>query len=102
MVWSVLSFIALLGGTGLLLAAFGRWNFLGWHGREDQRVSFRPPNQVALTPSQRSCAWFFLIMAAMLLMQTLLGGATQHYRSAKESRRLSQLRIHLLSRTRLL
>jgi nitric oxide reductase large subunit len=28
-VWSVLSLIALLGGIGLLLAAFGRWNFLG-------------------------------------------------------------------------
>ena len=27
-VWSVLSLIALLGGTGLLLAAFGRWNLL--------------------------------------------------------------------------
>jgi nitric oxide reductase subunit B len=81
LVWSVLSLIALLGGTGLLLAAFGRWNFLGWHGREDQRLCFRPTGQVALTPAQRSCAWFFLIMAVLLLMQALLGGATQHYRS---------------------
>ena len=39
MVWSVLSLIALLGGIGLLLAAFGRWNFLGWHGREHQHAS---------------------------------------------------------------
>ncbi len=37
MLWSVLSLIALLGGIGLLLAAFGRWNFLGWHGREEQQ-----------------------------------------------------------------
>jgi nitric oxide reductase subunit B len=81
LVWSMLSLAALLGGTGLLLAAFGRWNFLGWHGREDQRLAFRPPGQVVLTPAQRSCAWFFLIMAILLLMQTLLGGATQHYRS---------------------
>jgi nitric oxide reductase subunit B len=81
MVWSVLSLIALLGGTGLLLAAFGRWNFLGWHGREDRRMSFRPPNEVPLTPAQKSCAWFFLVMAAMLLAQTLLGGATEHYRA---------------------
>jgi len=81
MLWSVLSLIALLGGTGLLLAAFGRWNLLGWHGREDQRVSFRPPDKVALTPAQRSCAWFFLVMAAMFLLQTLLGGATEHYRA---------------------
>src|SRR5215469_13758654 len=35
-VWSVLSLIALLGGTGILLFVFGKWNFLGWHGREDR------------------------------------------------------------------
>jgi nitric oxide reductase subunit B len=81
LVWSVLSLIALLGGTGLLLAAFGRWNFLGWHGREDRRFSFRRPDSVVLTPAQRSCAWFFLIMAGMFLVQTLLGGATEHYRA---------------------
>src|SRR5215472_16310737 len=61
LVWSVLSLIALFGGTGLLLAAFGRWNFLGWHGREDQRLSFRTPNAVAITPAQQSCAWFFFV-----------------------------------------
>jgi len=81
LVWSVLSLIALLGGTGLLLAAFGRWNFLGWHGREDQRLSFRTPNAVAITPAQQSCAWFFFVMAALFLIQALLGGATEHYRA---------------------
>ena len=80
-VWSVLSLIALLGGIGLLLAAFGRWNFLGWHGREQQTVSFRPPNQVFLTPAQRACGWFFLVMGLLFLLQTLVGGASQHYRA---------------------
>jgi nitric oxide reductase subunit B len=42
-IWSVLSLVALLGGIGILLAAFGRWNFLGWHGSEQQAISFRPP-----------------------------------------------------------
>ena len=79
--WSVLSLVALLGGTGLLLGVFGRWNFLGWHGREDQRISFRSPNSVVLTPAQKSCAWFFLVMAMLALMQALLGGATEHYRA---------------------
>ena len=73
--------IALLGGIGLLLAAFGRWNFLGWHGREDQRISFRSPDKVVLTPAQRSCAWFFFVMALLFTLQALLGGATQHYRA---------------------
>jgi nitric oxide reductase subunit B len=80
-VWSVLSLIVLLGGTGILLAAFGRWNFLGWHGREEGAVSFRPPDDVELTPAQRSCGWFFLVMATLFLIQALLGGATQHYRA---------------------
>src|SRR5579884_1553642 len=80
-VWSVLSLIALLGGIGLLLAAFGRWSFLGWHGRERTVVSFRPPDSISLTPAQRATAYFFLIMAVLFLMQTLLGGATQHYRA---------------------
>lgn len=81
LVWSVLSLIALLGGTGLLLAAFGRWNFLGWHGRERQAITFRSPDKVFLTPAQRACAWFFFVMAALFLIQTLAGGATQHYRA---------------------
>lgn len=81
LIWSVLSLIALLGGTGLLLAAFGRWNFLGWHGRERQAIGFRPPDQVFLTPAQKACAWFFFVMAALFLIQTLAGGATQHYRA---------------------
>ena len=80
-VWSVLSLIALLGGIGLLLAAFGRWNFLGWHGREQRTISFRPPGEVVLTPSQYSCAWFFFVMGLLFLLQTLFGGATQHYRA---------------------
>ncbi|HUJ51273.1 MAG TPA: cbb3-type cytochrome c oxidase subunit I [Bryobacteraceae bacterium] len=79
--WSVLSLIALLGGIGLLFAAFGRWNFLGWHGRERKTLSFREPGTVPLTPAQRVCAWFFLVMAALFLLQTLVGAASQHYRA---------------------
>jgi nitric oxide reductase subunit B len=80
-VWSVLSLIALLGGIGLLLAAFGRWNFLGWHGQEQRTVSFRRPDEVTLTPAQRATVWFFLVMTVLFLLQALLGGATQHYRA---------------------
>jgi nitric oxide reductase subunit B len=52
-VWSVLSLVALLGGIGLLLAVFGRWNLLGWQGREEQSISFRAPDEVPLTPAHR-------------------------------------------------
>lgn len=81
MLWSVLSLIALLGGIGLLFAAFGRWQFLGWHGREQKTLSFIAPGEVALTPAQRATAYFFLAMAGLFLVQTLLGGASQHYRA---------------------
>ena len=81
LVWSVVSLIALLGGIGLLFAAFGRWNFLGWRGREQATLSFRAPGDVALTPAQRATAWFFFVMAALFLLQTLVGAASQHYRA---------------------
>jgi nitric oxide reductase subunit B len=80
-VWSVLSLIALLAGIGALLAVFGRWNWLGWHGRDQQELSFRSPDRVALTPSQKATAGFFLAMAALFLVQTLVGVASQHYRA---------------------
>ena len=84
-VWSMLSLAALLGGTGVLLASFGRWNLLGWHGREQLTMSFREPDKVPLTPAQSACAWFFFVMAALFLIQTLCGGATEHYRADLQS-----------------
>jgi nitric oxide reductase subunit B len=85
-VWSVLSLIALLGGIGLLFGAFGRWGRrLGWLGREQATLSFRSPGDVALTPAQRATAWFFFVMAALFLIQTLAGAASQHYRAEIDS-----------------
>src|SRR5262247_1639187 len=43
-IWSTLSIIALLGGIGALLALFGRYaSLLGWHGEEERRLRFLPP-----------------------------------------------------------
>ncbi|MFE9093528.1 nitric-oxide reductase large subunit [Streptomyces sp. NPDC007264] len=81
MTWSVLSLVFLLVGTGGLFAAFGRWNFLGWHGRDQRMLRFHAPKDVRLTPAQRTTAWFFFVMAALFLLQSLLGAATQHYRA---------------------
>jgi nitric oxide reductase subunit B len=79
--WSVLSLVALLGGSGLVLFAFGRYNWLGWHrdGPGMERRRFRDPNQVHLTPSQRATPWYFLVVAGLFLLQGLLGGANAHY-----------------------
>ena len=80
--WSVLSLIALLGGVGVVLFIFGRYDLLGWHRAEEEgakAVSFRPPEQVRLTPAQRATAWYFLVVAGLFLLQGLLGGANAHY-----------------------
>ncbi|UXY31546.1 nitric-oxide reductase large subunit [Streptomyces sp. HUAS TT20] len=79
--WSVLSLIFLLVGTGALFAAFGRWNFLGWHRRDHRELRFHAPDTVRLTPAQRTTAWFFFAMAGLFLVQALLGSAAQHYRA---------------------
>ncbi|MBI1357035.1 MAG: nitric-oxide reductase large subunit [Acidobacteria bacterium] len=81
MVWSVVSLITLLGGIGVLLAVFGRWNFLGWHGRDRRRLSFIEPESVPITPAQRATAWFFAVAFLLFLLQALLGGSVQHYRA---------------------
>ncbi|MGE5612151.1 MAG: nitric-oxide reductase large subunit [Bacillota bacterium] len=81
--WSVLSLIALLGGIGLIMFIFGRYNLLGWHRDEEEppgrQIRFRPPEEVALTPAQRATAWYFLVVAGLFLLQGLLGGANAHY-----------------------
>lgn len=83
LVWSVLSLIALLGGAGIILFVFGRYNWLGWHGEDAQTyvrdLQFRQPDTVRLTPSQRATAWYFLVVAGLFLLQGLLGGVNAHY-----------------------
>src|SRR5262249_4778567 len=60
-VWSTLSIIALLGGTGLLLGIFGRYsNSIGWHVAETGVLRFRPSSDVPLAPAQHATSWYFL------------------------------------------
>lgn len=82
MLWSVLSLVALLGGAGLVLFVFGRFDWLGWQrdeGAAAGRLRFREPSQVRLTPAQRATPWYFLVVAGLFLLQGLLGGANAHY-----------------------
>lgn len=81
--WSTVSLVALLGGIGLILFAFGRFNLLGWHRLDEEggetELSMRPPELVKLTPAQRATAWYFVIVAGLFLAQGLLGGMNAHY-----------------------
>ncbi|HYP46991.1 MAG TPA: cbb3-type cytochrome c oxidase subunit I [Propionibacteriaceae bacterium] len=81
-VWSVLSLIVLLGGTGALFAVYGRWSStIGWHSAEAPAISFRQPGEVSLTRAQRATAWFFFVIAGLFFVQALLGAAAEHYRA---------------------
>jgi nitric oxide reductase subunit B len=75
--WSALSLIALLAGTALILLGFGRFHYLGWQGREGLYPSHLLPGSP--TRSQLSALKFFVVVAFLLLLQVLFGGAMAHY-----------------------
>ncbi len=77
-VYSAISFIFLLAGTALVLLAFGRFDYLGWHRREGA-----PPNTPALVvgDAQRATLKFMGVAALLFLGQTLIGGGVAHYRA---------------------
>ena len=79
--WSALSLVTLLAGLGAVLFAFGRFDYLGWHGTSkgghahDSAFSRWTP-----TPSQKAAGIYFGVVALLFLLQTLAGGALAHYR----------------------
>jgi len=77
--WSGLSLIMLLGGIATVLLAFGKFDYLGWVSRgQHVHVSVLPGEASA---GQRALVKFFVVVTLLFLMQTLVGGATAHYRS---------------------
>ncbi|GFO68745.1 nitric oxide reductase [Geomonas limicola] len=79
LMWSVLSVVGLLCGTGIILFVFGRYEWLGWHSADQYSAAGPPPEEVPLTPSQRTVAWYFLVVSGLFLLQGLLGGVNAHY-----------------------
>jgi nitric oxide reductase subunit B len=78
--WSVISIAALLGGMGVVLFFFGRYDWLGWTGKP-RPLRFLPVEQTALTPSQRTVVWFLVVSSLLFFIQTLVGGLAAHYRA---------------------
>ncbi len=83
LLWSALSLVALLGGIGGVLLAFGKFDYLGWitsgHHVHPQVI---PGNA---SPGQRALVKFFVVVALLFLMQTLVGGGVAHYRADPSS-----------------
>jgi nitric oxide reductase subunit B len=79
--WSALSLVVLLAGLGLVLFIFGKFNYLGWKG--DGTTGELPgpaKGSWSLTQSQWATGKYFVIVALLFLLQTLVGGALAHYR----------------------
>lgn len=79
LLWSALSLVALLGGTALVLFAFGRFNYLGWKQAREHTHPHVLPGRT--TPSQHATLKYFALAALLFLVQVLVGGATAHYRA---------------------
>ena len=80
-VWSALSLITLLGGLGLILFVFGKFDYLGWKGEgAGAHIVHSAVTPLKLTASQWATGWYFAIVALLFLAQSLLGGALAHYR----------------------
>ncbi|HWO40198.1 MAG TPA: cbb3-type cytochrome c oxidase subunit I, partial [Candidatus Eisenbacteria bacterium] len=82
--WSVISIIGLLGGTGLILYFFGRYDWLGWRDDTSHPIQFRSVEEVPVTPAQRAVVWFLLVSSLLFVLQTLTGGLIAHYRAEPE------------------
>jgi nitric oxide reductase subunit B len=82
--WSVISIIGLLGGIGIILYFFGRYDWLGWSEQQEKLVQFRPIDAVGVTPSQRAVLWSLFVSSLLFVLQTLTGGLIAHYRAEPE------------------
>ncbi len=81
--WSALSLIVLLAGIAAVLLAFGKFDYLGWISRDQHVHPQLLPG--AASPGQRALLKFFVVVALLFLAQTLIGGATAHYRADPSS-----------------
>jgi nitric oxide reductase subunit B len=73
--WTAISFIFLLGGTAIVLLAFGKFDYLGWHGAPMAREPW------VLSTSQKAALKYMTVAALLLVAQTLCGAGIAHYRA---------------------
>src|SRR6185295_2291465 len=70
-----ISFIGLLGGIAIVLLAFGKFDYLGWHGTPSTRERW------TLSTSQSATLKFMAVAVLLFLTQTLIGAGVAHYRA---------------------
>jgi nitric oxide reductase subunit B len=83
LLWSALSLLVLLAGTAAVLLAFGKFDYLGWVSRGHHIHPQLVPGDSSA--GQRALVKFAVVVAVLFLAQTLIGGATAHYRADPRS-----------------
>ncbi len=83
LLWSALSLMVLLAGIATVLLAFGKFDFLGWFTRGHHVHPHLIPGKTS--PGQNALLKFFVVVALLLLAQSLVGGAVAHYRADPDS-----------------
>ncbi len=78
--WSAMSLIVLLGGLGVILTIFGKYDFLGWGAAREAHAHEGRLSSWSLTPSQQVLGLYFAVVALLFLTQAALGGVIAHYR----------------------
>jgi nitric oxide reductase subunit B len=78
LIYSAISLVFLLAGTAIVLLAFGKFDYLGWHGAASPLPQIQPH---PVTAAQLATLKFMAIAALLFVGQTLIGGAVAHYRA---------------------
>ncbi len=78
--WSAMSLITLMGGLGLILFIFGKFNYLGWGAAGANHPHEGRLRNWVLTPSQKVLGLYFAVVALLFLAQAAMGGVIAHYR----------------------
>ena len=79
--WTIISIFALLGSIGALVWYYAK-EFDVWRRDTEPETGFAKTdfmNSVTVTPSMRATGWFFIVVAALFLLQVVLGVITAHY-----------------------
>ncbi len=75
LLWTAISLISLLGGIAIVLLAFGKFDYLGWHGAPT------PVEKWVLSDAQRATLKYMAVASILLLAQTFFGAGVAHYRA---------------------
>jgi nitric oxide reductase subunit B len=82
LLWSAVSLVFLLGGIAIVLLAFGKFDYLGWHGGTTAGATAPgSPRPGQITPAQAATVKFMVVAGLLFLAQVLIGGALAHYRA---------------------